>query len=661
MADRSRPGSDPTPASARAPSGTFKLEVPAVFLRQLVDDQVRAQSLVRHVTRRGNEDPQALRHVCHSLANFVTNKAHHLQPCRQSLEIAGVLATARRGPGAQVSVRSTERPERCLPISLPGRMRLRPASCRSLDQAYSIFTRRLFFGGLVGATCLVLAGWFASVMATGNSGPVDMLLLALFVLNAPSLAIGFWNAALGFALLKERAHPVGFSRRRPVSAATTNPTARTAVAMVVRNEPPAESFVLLKTLVESLDRNGHLSSFDFFILSDSDRPEVVAAEEAAFASWRAEGGGSTQVFYRRRTERAGFKPGNVYDFCESAGRKYDLLVLLDSDSLMSGEVVVRLVRAMQANSRLGILQTFSVGLPSQSLFARIFSFGHRHGMRCAVVGAAWWQGDCGQFWGHNCIIRMAPFIEHCRLPYLPGGSLADRSVVNCAGHDQIEAALMRRAGYEVRFLPQEGGSYEDNPPAAPEYLLRYSRWCQGNLENLKLLDLADLVPMSRFTSAFSPQNFLAPPASWRLRFSPRGRWRRGPTADPFRPDRPPRSMSFGCCCIFHQSCLVSAMRYGVRANVLEVRLGFSPGVFPRLFSPFFWRQCRCLLPALRYWRSCWGAPGSGTHNSASRIACHGTWRSPGCGRPRCLDLHCWRSSLSRRRTPCRGFCPLSWV
>ena len=377
-----------------------------------------------------------------------------------------------------------------------------------LDQAYSIFTRRLFFGGLVGATCLVLAGWFASVMATGNSGPIEMLLIALFVLNAPSLAIGFWNAALGFALLNG-ARASGWAPAQIGFGGNDDPlTARTAVAMVVRNEPPTEFFVLLKTLVESLDQTGHLSSFDFFILSDSDQPDVVAAEEAAFASWRAEGGGSTQVFYRRRKERAGFKPGNVYDFCESDGRKYDLLVLLDSDSLMSGEVVVRLVRAMQANSRLGILQTFSVGLPSQSLFARIFSFGHRHGMRCAVVGAAWWQGDCGQFWGHNCIIRMAPFIEHCRLPYLPGGPLADRSVVNCAGHDQIEAALMRRAGYEVRFLPEEGGSYEDNPPAAPEYLLRYSRWCQGNLENLKLLDLADLVPMSRFHLGFLAAKFL---------------------------------------------------------------------------------------------------------------------------------------------------------
>ena len=377
-----------------------------------------------------------------------------------------------------------------------------------LDQAYSIFTRRLFFGVLVTATCLILAGWFASVVATEDSGLTEALLFVIFVLNAPNSVIGFWNAALGFVLLNGT-RVSGWVPAQIGLAGNDDPlSARTAVAMVVRNEPPTELFILLRTLVESLDRTGHLSSFDFFILSDSDQPDVVAAEEAAFASWRAEGCGATRVSYRRRTERAGFKAGNVYDFCASTGQEFDFLVLLDSDSLMSAEVVVRLVRAMQANLRLGILQTFSVGLPSESLFARMFAFGHRHSMRCSVAGAAWWQGDCGQFWGHNCIIRMAPFVEHCRLPYLPGGPLADRSVVNCAGHDQIEAALMRRAGYEVRFLPQEGGSYEDNPPAAPDYLLRHGRWCQGNLENLKLLDLPDLAPISRFHLGFLAAKFV---------------------------------------------------------------------------------------------------------------------------------------------------------
>jgi membrane glycosyltransferase len=399
----------------------------------------------------------------------------------------------------------------------------------SLAQPSSYFVRRLGFGVFVGTTSLLLVGWFASIVAADHFGFVQLLLLILFAFYAPCLTIWFWNAALGFALfngpkIASAAVSVVADRACPISV-------RTVVGMVLRNEPPARAFAQLKVLAASIEQTGYLDCFDFFVLSDSDQPAVIAAEEAEFASWIATTNNPTHIFYRRRTQQLGFKPGNVYDFCENAGRNYDFLVLLDSDSLMSGDVVARLVRAMQANPSLGILQTFSVGLPSQSLFARIFLFGHRHSMRCSMLGAAWWQGDCGHFWGHNCIIRMAPFIEHCRLPYLPGGPLTGRFVANCASHDQIEAALMRRAGYEVRFLPEEGGSYEDNPPAFPDYLRRYSRWCRGNLENLKFLDIPGLVPMSRFQLCFIAAKYFSAAsivafavlASWAAATWPAGR------------------------------------------------------------------------------------------------------------------------------------------
>ncbi len=93
---------------------------------------------------------------------------------------------------------------------------------------------------------------------------------------------------------------------------------------------------------------------------------------------------------------------------------------LDADSLMDGATIVRLVRIMQAHPKLGILQSLVVGLPSQSAFARLFQFGMRQGMRPYTMGSAWWAGDCGPFWGHNAMVRIAPFAEHCHLPILPG-------------------------------------------------------------------------------------------------------------------------------------------------------------------------------------------------------------------------------------------------
>ena len=68
---------------------------------------------------------------------------------------------------------------------------------------------------------------------------------------------------------------------------------------------------------------------------------------------------------------------------------------------MPADAIIRLVRIMQVDPRLGILQGLIVGLPSTSLFARIFQFGMRLGMRSYTIGSAWWQGDCGPYWGHN--------------------------------------------------------------------------------------------------------------------------------------------------------------------------------------------------------------------------------------------------------------------
>jgi membrane glycosyltransferase len=185
---------------------------------------------------------------------------------------------------------------------------------------------------------------------------------------------------------------------------------------------------------------------------------------------------------------------------------------LDADSLMSGPEIVRLTRMMQAHPKLGILQSLVVGMPSASAFARIFQFGMRHGMRSYTMGQAWWVGDCGPFWGHNALVRIKPFVEECDLPMLPGSPPLGGHVLS---HDQVEATLMRRAGYEVRVLPEERGSWEENPPTMLEFAQRDIRWCQGNMQYIKLLDLPGLYPMSRFQLVWAILMFMGIPA-WTL-------------------------------------------------------------------------------------------------------------------------------------------------
>jgi membrane glycosyltransferase len=373
--------------------------------------------------------------------------------------------------------------------------------------------RRALVFGLNLATYAALLGWCASVLAAGGWTIVDGLLLVCFAIGTPWTVVGFWNALVGLWLLHGVEDAIGKVAPYAAAGAGGAPvTVRTAILMTVRNEDPARAVLRLKTVKASVDATGEGAAFAYFVLSDSDDPGVAAAEEAAFAAWKAEEGQGHRIVYRRRAVNAGFKAGNVRDLCERWGEEFDLMLPLDADSLMSGSTIVRLVRMMQAHPRIGILQSLVVGLPSASAFARVFQFGMRHGMRAYTMGQAWWVADCGPFWGHNALVRVEPFLRDCELPVLPGRPPLGGLVLS---HDQVEATLMRRAGYEVRVLPQEGGSWEENPPTMLDFAKRDVRWCQGNMQYLKLLDLPGLLPMSRFQLTWAILMFLGIPA-WTL-------------------------------------------------------------------------------------------------------------------------------------------------
>jgi membrane glycosyltransferase len=317
--------------------------------------------------------------------------------------------------------------------------------------------------------------------------------------------IGFWNSVIGFLVLHLSRNPLRSIIPLVEHARADDPViVGIAVTMTIRNEDPARAFLRLRTVKQSLDATGHGDKFDYYILSDSSRPEVSAAEAAEYEKWRGEPGTASRIFYRRREVNTGYKAGNVRDFLDRWGSRYDIMVPLDADSLMTGAAILRLVRIMQANPRLGILQSLVVGMPSPSFFARVFQFGMRHAMRSFIGGSAWWHADCGPFWGHNAAVRVAPFREHCRLPELQGKPPFGGPILS---HDQIEAALMRNADYEVRVLPEEDGSWEEMPPALPDFAVRDLRWCQGNLQYFKLIDLPRLAT-SRFNIAFAIQMFV---------------------------------------------------------------------------------------------------------------------------------------------------------
>src|SRR5215468_4288219 len=360
---------------------------------------------------------------------------------------------------------------------------------------------------------LTMAGltWLAVIaLSPGGFGAVDLVLVVLFAVTLPWYVIGFWNATIGLLIMRFARDPVAAVMPVAGRVRGNEPiTASTALLLCIRNEPPEQVVRMLEPMMEGLATRGVGARFHVYVLSDTSEADIAAAEDARFAALAAAWHGQIALTYRRRAQNIGFKAGNVRDFCQRWGKNHDFAVMLDADSVMTVDLVLKLVRIMQLDPRLGILQSLVIGMPSASAFARIFQFGMRLSMRSYTIGSAWWQGDCGPYWGHNAIVRIAPFMAHCHLPVLSEGALVKGHVLS---HDQIEAVLMRRAGYAVRVLPEEGSSFEQNPPTLVEFIRRDLRWCQGNMQYWHFLQMPGLRPVSRYQLAFAIIMFLGSPA-----------------------------------------------------------------------------------------------------------------------------------------------------
>jgi membrane glycosyltransferase len=371
--------------------------------------------------------------------------------------------------------------------------------------------RRIAAVALNLVTYAALLWWLASILGHQGWSWIDVGMFACFAIAAPWSVLGVWNALLGLWLLHGRRDARALVAPYAAAGDLATPiSASTAIIMTVRNEDPARAYARLETLMLSMSESGDDACFSYFILSDTDDAATARLEERGLDALKARyPQAAARLHYRRRTTNEGYKAGNVRDFCERWGDDYTFMLPLDADSLMSADTIRRMVRMGEAWPKLGILQSLVVGAPAASGFARVFQFGMRHGMRPYTMGSAWWAGDCGPFWGHNALVRIAPFRDHCDLPVLPGKPPLGGQILS---HDQVEAVLMRRAGYECRVLPEECGSYEDNPPTLLEFTRRDLRWCQGNMQYWALLGLKNIQPMSRFQLLWAIMMFIGVPA-----------------------------------------------------------------------------------------------------------------------------------------------------
>jgi len=248
--------------------------------------------------------------------------------------------------------------------------------------------------------------------------------------------------------------------------------------------------------------------FDFYMLSDSTNPANWVAEELEWRRLKDELGEAARIFYRHRPRNTGRKAGNIQDFCENWGQLYDYMVILDADSLMTGKTLTELVGLMDANPRVALIQAPPQLVGRHSLFARIQQFSSSVFGPIHAAGLAFLQGPDGNYWGHNAIIRVHAFMQHCGLPRLPGSPPFGGEIMS---HDFIEAALLRRAGWEVWIAPDIGGSFEEPPPTLLDYLIRDRRWCQGNLQHLRVIFAQGLTLPSRLHLAMGIMSYLSSP------------------------------------------------------------------------------------------------------------------------------------------------------
>ena len=337
--------------------------------------------------------------------------------------------------------------------------------------------RRLFMvagAALIGATC---ARAMATPFFADGIGPIDAGFFLLFFGLFAWIAFGFLNSMAGFFVL------LGTGPGLPPSLARARlPERRTAVLLPIYNEDVDAVFARLATMTSSIDRLGLAPLFDFFVLSDS----APTAEPAEFRAWAALAERSVcPVYYRRRRENVARKPGNIADWVTRFGGAYEHMIVLDADSLMSGVAMARLAAVMEANPGVGLIQTIPEVREARTLFARWQQFASALYGPIASAGLTWWSGSEATFWGHNAIIRVRAFAESCGLPDLRGAEPMGGQVMS---HDMVEAAMLRRRGWAVHMAMLPSGSYEEFPPTLSDHAVRDRRWCQGNLQHLRLLN-----------------------------------------------------------------------------------------------------------------------------------------------------------------------------
>jgi membrane glycosyltransferase len=348
----------------------------------------------------------------------------------------------------------------------------------------ALWRRVLVFGGAFGITGYLIRELYYVLSVSGSFSPLEIALIVLFAVNIFWLSLSFMTALAGFGVIALGARRSLVDSKDKDYDPRTPLTGKTALIVCTYNEAPARIFGMAVATMNSIAKLGQHRSFDLFVLSDTTDPDIWVQEEAAFQAVREREACGDRIFYRRRSANTGKKAGNVADWCRRWGANYEYMLVLDADSLMTGESVATLAAIIEKNPDFGLVQTVPVSIGRNTLFARLQQFAGRLYGPMLATGLAFWHRGVSNFWGHNAIIRTRAFIESAGLPMLPGKPPFGGQILS---HDFVEAALLNRAGWRVVMVPDLPGSYEEIPPGLIDFAMRDRRWAQGNLQHSRVL------------------------------------------------------------------------------------------------------------------------------------------------------------------------------
>jgi len=382
----------------------------------------------------------------------------------------------------------------------------RPFTVEQVDKS-QVSRRRATFFTLVFLLTSTAVWFMADLLWRGPVDAVGLLVLILFTILFAHIAMVFCTALLGLYVLN-RGDSARISGSIEGETLGQLPLGSTAIVMPVFNEDTSRIFEGLRVIYRSLERTGRLADFDFFILSDTNDPNKWIQEEIAWYELCRQLNGFGRIFYRKRRISINKKSGNVGDFLRRWGQSYRYMVVLDADSIMTGEAIVKMVAMMERNPGVGILQSAPRIVNGVTLYSRLQQFSNRLYSPLFLAGLNYWHQGESNFWGHNAVIRVAPFMEHCGLPELPGVEPFGGRILS---HDFVEAALMRKAGWQVWLAYDLEGSFEEGPPTLIDSAKRDRRWCQGNMQHSWLLFARGFHPVNRFHLLQGIMGYVASP------------------------------------------------------------------------------------------------------------------------------------------------------